>query len=131
MRGRIKISITNYMQVKSYVNLEEARKDFCDSFVLNSGINIETPLTSRLFTEYGTRIKSLSLQKAKWKDSQLKTLLFERLPNLEQLSIDCTVPKPNAKGQFLAIEDGSGARRILPKLKYLSVNATAWDTVGN
>lgn len=129
MRGRIRISITNYKQVKTYICLEEVRKDFCDTFIFNSAINVETPLMSQLFREFGQSIKSLTLQKAKWRDSQLITLLFDRLPNLEKLTMDCMVPKPNSKGQFLYAEDSCGKRRILSKLKHLSLNATAWDTV--
>ncbi len=122
--------MNHYIRVKDYINNLEYRRDFADSFVLGPGLNIETPLTSRFFTEFGPYIKNLSLQKSKWREPQLRELLFHKLPNLEGLTIDCLVPKANEKGHYFQEEvPGDPEKmRVIPKLKSLNVNVQAWET---
>lgn len=134
-RHKAKVVLNGEENVVAYTKLfnspTSTAQAFHTSFELQGDIELGSFSVQRFFDLFGEKIKYMCFSRVKWKQTELRDLLFEKLPDLEELGFEvraCSDPQlfsvgddpGQAGGEALQPRDHSGA--VLAKVRVLRLN---------
>lgn len=110
--------------------------NFHTNFELRGDLELGSSAVQKFFIQFGDRMKYVCFNRVKWKETELKDLLFEKLPNLEELGLEARAysdrrlfPGGSDTHDLGVMSSGSGnvtvvhdSTLVLPKIRVLRLN---------
>ncbi len=89
LRRKAKIVLQGEESVVAYTKFNLITiSTFQSNFELRGDLELGSYTVQRFFDMFGDQMKYVCFNRVKWKESELKDLLFEKLPNLEELGLE-------------------------------------------
>lgn len=104
LRRKAKIVLQGEESVVAYTKFNSPTiSTFQSNFELRGDLELGCYTVQKFFDMFGDQMKYVCFNRVKWKESELKDLLFEKLPNLEELGLEA-----RAYSDWRLFPDGNG-----------------------
>jgi len=124
IKSKGKIVIQDEEKLIQFVNLFKNSFISFSNFELSGDIDLGSPLAIHFFRVFGKSAKFVFFNRVRWRDSELKNILFDMLPSLEVLAVEA---RAYSDRRLFPKEDSDNDYR-LPNIKVLKLNVFSFIT---
>ncbi|CAL8093048.1 unnamed protein product [Orchesella dallaii] len=123
LRRKAKIILQGEESLIAYTKLNSPAQSFHTNFELRGDLELGSSSVQTFFDTFGSKIKFICFNRVKWKETELKDILFEKLPKLEELGLEARAYSdrrlfPGVSDHELIVD----SKLVLPKIRVLRLN---------
>ncbi|ODM99831.1 hypothetical protein Ocin01_06859 [Orchesella cincta] len=124
LRLKAKIILQGEENLVAYTKLNSSAQSFHTNFELRGDLELGCLSVQTFFNTFGSQIKYVCFNRVKWKETELKDILFEKLPKLEELGLEARAYSD--RRLFPGVSDHElmmvNSKLLLPKIRVLRLN---------